>query len=91
MIIAKMKEPLEDELLFFSAFYGLLNLLTKEFSHKESKNLLGLEKSATDIHKIILYQKSLLVIPYSCGSNSTEKLPSFTIPIWSDIYTQSVR
>lgn len=55
MIIAKMKEPLEDELLFRSAFYGLLNLLTKEFSHKESKNLLGLEKSTTDIHKIILY------------------------------------
>ena len=55
MIIAKMKEPLEDELLFFSAFYGLLNLLTKEFSHKESKNLLGLEKNTTDIHKIILY------------------------------------
>lgn len=55
MIIAKMKDPLEDELLFFSAFYGLLNLLTKEFSHKESKNLLGLEKNTTDIHKIILY------------------------------------
>ncbi len=55
MMIAKMKSPLEDELLFRSAFYGLLNLLTKEFSHKENKNLLGLEKSTTDIHKVILY------------------------------------
>ncbi len=55
MISSKVKSTPEDELLFFSAFYGLLNILTKEFSRKENKNLLGLEKSTTDIHKIILY------------------------------------
>lgn len=55
MMMAHMEEKNGDELLFQSAFYGLLNLLTKQFAKREEKNLLGLEKNVTDIPQIIRY------------------------------------
>ena len=55
MMKARLDEENRDELLFRSAFYGLLNLLTKQFSKREEKNLLGVEKHAMDISQIIRY------------------------------------
>ena len=55
MMMARLGAKNGDELLFWSAFYGLLNLLTKQFAKREEKNLLGLEKGVTDIPQIIRY------------------------------------
>lgn len=55
MMIAQIDEQGVDELLFRSAFYGLLNLLTKQFSRREDKNLLGVEKNPEDLLQILRY------------------------------------
>lgn len=55
MMIAQIDEQGVDELLFRSAFYGLLNLLTKQFSRREDKNLLGVEKKPEDLSQILRY------------------------------------
>lgn len=55
MMTACVKEDKQDELLFRSALYGLLNLLIHQFSRKEEKNLLGLDKGVADIPQIIRY------------------------------------
>lgn len=55
MMLARIGEQGPDELLFRSAFYGLLNLLTKQFSKREERNLLGVEKNPEDLSQILRY------------------------------------
>lgn len=57
MMTACMKEDGNDELLFRSAFYGLLNLLVRQFSQKTEKTMLGQDKRAADIPQIIGYME----------------------------------
>lgn len=55
MMIAQIDEQGADELLFRSALYGLLNVLTKQFSRREDKNLLGVKKKPEELSQILRY------------------------------------